>query len=238
MSFFSPQSTVDDRPKMGEIPGGLLAKGVINEPQVCVSTNTGGEYVKFYLVVSSGRYAKQRIFRVMVGSPVDQKNSEAYRKMGMIDLTRIYEACGIFRPGDDASYARFGSNPTFAELVAPLAGQEVAFKTGIEKGTGGYGDKTKVAHFLTPSPMGGDAYKDWVKLHDPAYKEPEPRVVADTPAATGGGLAAGTYANPQSVGVGGTGATGPKWASGAADQTADQGDSAATADPVPAGQPY
>jgi hypothetical protein len=136
------------------IPNGQLAWVVINVRGIKQSQK-GGSYLDVELTIDDNQpYARKKIWE-MIGHPFDQNNSEAYRQMGMIAITRILE-CNGASPDKPGSYS-------LTDFTA-LTGKRAAIKIKIENGTGGYDDKNKVAEWLTPNPASGSGNKDFVKL--------------------------------------------------------------------------
>lgn len=135
------------------IPAGTLAFGVVNVKDLAASKNTGGRYANVEITIASGPFANRKVFE-MIADPMDAKNSEGWKQMAIRNLTRMFEACGVFKEGDAASYTQF-NDKDFTAILAAIDGQTVAFKVKVEKGEDGYADKNKVAEFLSPAKASG-----------------------------------------------------------------------------------
>jgi hypothetical protein len=120
------------------------------------ASNSGGGYLDCELTIDQGQpHAGRKIFD-MIGDPQNAANSEKYREMGTIAITRILEAGRGAGPHNMAGY----QIPNYEAL----SGLRVGIKTGIEKGTDGHADKNRVKEWLTPNPASQSGNKGWVKL--------------------------------------------------------------------------
>jgi len=145
---FNPKSGIGDKTEL--IPAGTLAKAVVTVNQIKQSQSTGGQYMQIELTLSSGQYANRKIWD-MVCDPTDERNSENWRKMGLLALTRAFEAAGIFVPSKPETYDTL-EGKSFEEIARTLDGCEVAVKVKIEKSPDpAHADKNKVGEWLTPN---------------------------------------------------------------------------------------
>jgi hypothetical protein len=167
--MFTPTSGASDKIN-SLIPAGTLAFVQARVQEVKKSQKTGGEYAKLDLIINDGEFQGRHIFCILM-NPLDRNNvNEANRadgksdgaKMGLIALTRMFEACRIFDPAQPESYKRF-TGKSFQEILTELDGQTVAIKVKVSKGTEGYEDKNDVAEYLSPNPGSGSAHL-WTKL--------------------------------------------------------------------------
>lgn len=137
------------------LPAGLLVFAVLQVKGVKNSAK-GGAYLDCELTVDQGQpYAGRKVFD-MIGDPQNPGNSEAYRQMGTIAITRILEAGRSAGPNNMAGYQ--------IASYEQLSGLRVGVKLGIETGTDGHPDKNRVAEWLTPNPASRSGYKGWAKL--------------------------------------------------------------------------
>jgi hypothetical protein len=137
------------------IPKGQLAFAILQVRGVKTS-GSGGAYLDCELTIAEGQpYAGRKVWE-MIGDPHHAGNSEAYRQMGLIAITRILEAGRGAGPNNPAGY----QIPDYSAL----SGLKVGIKIGIEEGTGGHPDKNRVAEWLTPNPDSQSGHKGWQKL--------------------------------------------------------------------------
>lgn len=170
------------------------------------ASGSGGEYIDCELVVDQGQPYAGRKFWEMIGNPHHQGNSEKYRQMGMIAVTRILEAGRNAGPHNPAGY----KINSFQELD----GLRVPVKIGIEEGTGGHEDKNRVAEWLTPNPASKSGHK-WFKMLVEG--------IFNATAQPGGGQAAGGFGQS----TGGFGNAGGSAAASGAEPAATTGFGAA-----------
>lgn len=142
----------------------LLPKGLIVWAYLALrgvkGSGSGGGYLDCELTVAEGQpYAGRKLWE-MIGDPFNQGNSEKYRKMGMVAITRILEAGRGAGPNNPAGY-QLAEYPGGFQA---LDGLKVAIKVGIENGTDGHDDKNRVAEWLTPNPASQSGYKGFAKL--------------------------------------------------------------------------
>ena len=151
------------------IPHGTLAFAVIKVTGVKKSKRTGGEYANLELTISEGEYARRKVWTVIM-NPQDPANVDDVKraegkpdgaKMGLVALTRIFEAAGVFT-NDPRSYQKF-NGATFVEILQHIEGLTAGIKVKVAKGIDGYDDKNEVAEFLSPSPASGST-QNWNKL--------------------------------------------------------------------------
>lgn len=137
------------------IPSGYLAFAVLNVKGIKNSAK-GGAYLDVELTIDQGQpYAGRKVFE-MIGDPQNAGNSEAYRQMGTVAITRILEAGRGAGPNNMAGYQLAN--------YEQLSGLRVAVKLKIEPGTDPHPDKNKVAEWLTPNPASQSGYKGWERL--------------------------------------------------------------------------
>lgn len=145
------------------IPNGLLVWAVINVRSLKTSQK-GSRYLDVELTIDEGQpYARRKIWE-MIGDPFYEGNTQEYKQMGMVAISRILEA---------ARGAHL--NPQLYRLndFAELNGLRCAIRVGISKGTGGYDDKNRVGAFLTPDPT-SDAYKEFQMLMSGQHHKNKP----------------------------------------------------------------
>lgn len=136
------------------LPAGVLLFAILNVKGTKASASGGG-YLDCELTIDQGQpYAGRKIFD-MIGDPMNAGNSEKYRDMGSIAITRILECRGA-GPNNPNGYK--------IDNYAQLSGARVGIKVGIEAGTNGHDDKNRVSEWLTPNPASQSGNKGWVKL--------------------------------------------------------------------------
>lgn len=137
------------------IPNGQLAFAILSVRGV-KATNSGGAYIDCELTIDEGQpYAGRKVWE-MIGDPNNSGNSEKYRQMGSIAITRILEAGRGAGPNNPDGYK--------IANYEQLSGLRVAIKVGIEPGTNGHDDKNRVKDFLTPNPASQSGHKGWQQL--------------------------------------------------------------------------
>ena len=194
LGMFNLQSGIGENYEL--IPHGQLAWVTLNITEKKNSKETMGEYFAIELKVLEGPYEKRRILEVIM-SPFDERNTEGAHKMGIIALTRIFEACRIFDPAHPESYEKFNhlqGSEGFDTIGMALQdhAKRLGVKIKIEKGTQGYSDKNKVSEWLTPNPESG-GYPGWEKLVGGADKIAQARQGAFIPPVA----AVPSFAQPQ-----------------------------------------
>lgn len=142
-------TTFDTIPKSAVLFAVFTVRGLKNSAK-------GGAYIDAELVVDAGQPFAGRKLWDMIGDPQNAGNSEGYRQMGTIAITRILEAGRGAGPNNMAGYQ--------IDNYEQLSGLRVAIKTGIEEGTNGHPDKSTVAEYLTPNPASQSGHKGWLKL--------------------------------------------------------------------------
>lgn len=171
----------------------------------------GGAYIDCELTIAEGQPFAGRKLWEMIGDPFNQGNSEKYRKMGMIAVTRILEAGRGAGPNNMAAYQLTD--------FSQLDGLKVAIKIGVEEGKDGHDDKNRVAEWLTPNPASQSGHKHFKTLMSGVYNvnansqgaaSPAPSGFGGAPAATGGGqqtggFGSGASSQPATTGFGTTG---------------------------------
>jgi hypothetical protein len=174
------------------MPNGQLAWAVLTVRGVKPS-NSGGQYIDVELTIDEGQpYARKKVWD-MIGDPNFAGNSEAYRQMGMIAITRILEAGRGAGPHNPAGYQ--------IANYEQLSGLRVAIKIGVEKGTGGYPDKNRVADYLTPNPASQSGNKGFLALARGEFSPGAAKAVAP-PASTFGGFGSAAPAAAPASGFG------------------------------------
>jgi hypothetical protein len=152
------------------IPNGTLAFGIIKVLEIKRSQKTNGEYARIELIITDGEYANRHIWSIIM-SPLDRNNvNEANRKegkadgakMGLVALTRMFEAAGLVDYTKEGEYPQMVGK-SFQELLTMLDGSTVGFKVKVAKGTEGYEDKNEIAEYLSPNP-GSGSVAGWRKL--------------------------------------------------------------------------
>lgn len=150
--MFSPTSGASQQPTL--IPAGTLAFAVVKVRELKKSQSTGGEYADLELTIDGGDFNNRKVFE-MVCNPMDEKNSEGWRKMGIGNLTRMFEAAGIFKVEDPSSYEKLNGRK-FLTICQYLDGARIAIKVKVEKDKdGAHPDRNKVGEYLSPNPNSG-----------------------------------------------------------------------------------
>ena len=158
--MFSPTSGASQAPTL--IPAGTLASASVMITDLKKSQASGGEYANLELTLVGGEFEGRKVFE-MIANPLDENNSEGWRNMAIANLTRMFEAAGIFKVENPDSYNQFNGKP-FTAICAALDGSRIAIKIKVEKDKSGqYPDKNKVSEYLSPNPSSG-GHKSWEKL--------------------------------------------------------------------------
>ncbi|CAB4120996.1 hypothetical protein UFOVP4_54 [uncultured Caudovirales phage] len=137
------------------IPNGQLAWVIINVRGL-KSSQSGGQYVDVELTLDDNQPFSRRKIWEMIGDPMHPGNSEAYRQMGMVAISRILESAKGAGPQTPGGYK--------LNNFDDLHGLRVPIRIGIAKGTGGYADKNRVGEWLTPNPQSQGGFKDYQLL--------------------------------------------------------------------------
>lgn len=138
------------------IPNGQLAFAILTIKGIKNNANTGSRSIEFEATIDEGQpFARRKIFG-FIGDPNHEANSEGYRQMGLVAITRILESGRGAGPNNPAGYQING--------YEQLGGLRVPIKIGIEPGQNGYADKNKVAEWLTPNPASQSGHKLYQKL--------------------------------------------------------------------------
>lgn len=157
---FQPESGATSAPDL--IPSGVLTYALVSIGAAKQSKESGGTYYPLTLTLIGGQYEGRKVFEI-IPDVTDTKNSEKWRTIGGTNLTRMFEAAGLFNPANLQSYSQFQGKP-FLTLCNALDGKRIAIRIKIEQSTDpAYADKNKVAEYLTPNPT-SQAYKNYVKL--------------------------------------------------------------------------
>lgn len=150
--MFSPTSGASSAPTL--IPAGTTSFAIVKVRELKKSGTTGGEYADLELTLEGGDFEGRKVFE-MIANPLDEKNSEGWRKMAVGSLTRMFEAAGVFNSANPESYNKFNGQD-FTAICMALDGARIAIKVKIEKDkTGAYPDKNKVGEYLSPNPQSG-----------------------------------------------------------------------------------
>lgn len=161
------------------IPTGALCWAMVAFRGMKIGQEKGSRYADVELTVADQQPFARRKVWTKVADPDYEGNSDKYREMGMVALTRMVEACNIVDPSNGASYEKL-NGLKIEQVMAMLDGKYVAIKVKIEKQSGGYQDKNDVATYLTPNPQ-SDGNKGYLKLMAGDYG------VQTNPAASRGG---------------------------------------------------
>lgn len=165
------------------IPNAQVAWAILAVRGVKAS-NSGGEYIDCELTIDDGQpFARRKVWE-MIGNPFHQGNSEAYRQMGMVAITRICEAARGASPDNPAGYK--------LDNFQQLNGLRVPIKIGIEEGEGGRDDKNRVAEWLTPNPASKSGHKHFQRLMRGEYALNSAPAQTQTGGGFGGGAPAST----------------------------------------------
>lgn len=158
--FINQQSGVSS--PMDLIPRGYLCWAKLTFTGMKVSQQTGSRYGEIDLTIADSQpFARKKIF-TRVADPDFESNTEGYRAMGMVALTRMVESAGIVDPADAASYEKLNGKSCEAVLMM-LDNKYVAIKVKVDAGKDGYPDKNEVGEFLTPN-TASQSHKNFVKL--------------------------------------------------------------------------
>ncbi len=168
------------------IPNGFLCWAMLTHRGM-KDSQSGGRYADLEFVVADNQPHARRKFWAMVGDPDYDGNSEGYRNMGMVSLTRMVEAAGIVDHKNPASYEQL-NGATCDQVMNMLDGKYVAVRIKVEKGQEGYSDKNTVGDFLTPNEQ-SSGHKNFVKLSNGDHG------ISSNPAARGGAGAGGFGGN-------------------------------------------
>lgn len=189
------------------IPRGLLVWAILDIRGV-KSSGSGGQYLDAELTVDEGQpFARRKIWE-MIGDPNHPGNSDKYKQMGAIAITRILEAGRGAGPQNVAAYK-------IADY-RELSGLRVPIKVGVEAGKDGHDDKNRVAEWLTPNPQSQSGYKGYAKLASGDHGLPQGNGAASAAPAPSG---FGSVAAPTPVAGAGFGAATPAAQPGGAGAT-------------------
>lgn len=138
------------------IPRGQLAWAILTIKGIKNNANTGSRSIEFEATLDEGQpFARRKVFG-FIGDPNHDGNSENYRQMGLVAITRILECGRGAGPQNPAGYQING--------FEQLGGLKVGIKIGVEEGKDGYNDKNVVAEWLTPNPASQSGHKLYQKL--------------------------------------------------------------------------
>lgn len=158
--LFNQQSGVGS--PLDLIPRGYLCWARLSFNGMKVSTSTGSRYGEIDLTISDGQpFARKKIF-TRIADPDYENNSEGYRSMGMVALTRMLESSGLIDVKDPASYEKYNGK-NCENVLMLLDGRHVAIKVKVDPGKEGYSDKNEVGEFLTPNEA-SQSCKHFIKL--------------------------------------------------------------------------
>jgi hypothetical protein len=83
--------------------------------------------------------------------------------MAIANLTRMFEAAGVFKVDQPESYNQF-NDQSFLTICQFLDGARIAVKVKVESDkSGAYPDKNKVGEYLSPNPQSG-GHNNYKKL--------------------------------------------------------------------------
>lgn len=121
-------------------PGGVGEGGWLK-----ASKDRGAEMIDAELTVVEGPHAKRKFWEMMVVAGTTEGHQKA-QEISFGKLRAIIESARGIRPDDQSEAARAGRVMEYTDL------NDVRFvcKVGIEKGTGGYKDKNRIAEVITP----------------------------------------------------------------------------------------
>lgn len=137
------------------LPKGALFWAILGVRGVKAS-GAGGQYIDCELTIAEGQPFAGRKLWESIGHPYFQGNSEKYRQMGLVAVTRILETGRNAGPHNPDGYK--------LDDFSQLDGLKVAIKVGVEEGSGGHDDKNRVAEWLTPNPASQSGHKGFAKL--------------------------------------------------------------------------
>jgi hypothetical protein len=181
---FSPESGVGSpNTTRSLIPAGTLAFAVVLVQEIKKSGKTGGEYARLEFAISEGEFTGRRIWSIVM-NPLDKLNiNEENRaagksdgaKMGLVSITRMFEAAGIVDPSNKSSYQVLNGK-SFPEILDMMSGNTVAIKVKIAPGKDGYEDKNEIADYLTPNPQ-STGHSGWLKLTSDLPNKASPKTL-------------------------------------------------------------
>lgn len=163
------------------IPAGQLAWVILTIKGIKNNANTGSRSIEFEATIDEGQpFAKRKVFGY-IGDPNHEANSEGYRQMGLVAITRILESGRGAGPNNPDGYKIQG--------FEQLGGLRVPVKIGIEEGTDGYADKNRVVEWLTPNPASQSGHKLYQRLMAGEHNVSAPKPAAQASNGFGGGAA-------------------------------------------------
>lgn len=130
------------------IPNGVLLYAIVNVRGLKPS-KSGGGYLDVELTIDDNQPFARRKIWTMVGDPNHAGNSEAYRQMGMVAISRMLESGRGAGPANPAAY--------HINAYSDLSGLRVPIKVKEVPAQNGYDAKNDVAEWLTPNPQSGCA---------------------------------------------------------------------------------
>ena len=173
---------------IGLIPSGTVSKATILVRGIKDSPKTGSRYLDVELTLVGGEYNGRKVWSIIM-DPTFAANSDEAKQIGEKQLACVLEACGVFKIGDDASYAQFNGKD-IAHVSRSISGKTVAVKVGVKKGTDGYADKNTISTYLSPNPssqtseqfkkvMAGSSASAPTTFGSPSVGMPKPDFLAD-----------------------------------------------------------
>jgi hypothetical protein len=135
---------------IGLIPSGTVAKATMLVRGIKDSPKTGSRYLDVELTLVGGDFNGRKVWSIIM-DPTHAANNDESKAIGERQLACVLEACGVFKPGDDASYAAFNGKG-ITDVARAISGQTIVVKVGIKKGTEGYADKNTISSYLSPNP--------------------------------------------------------------------------------------
>jgi len=158
------------------IPNGALLYVIVNVRGLKPS-KSGGAYLDVELTIDDNQpYARRKIW-TMIGDPMNAGNSEAYRQMGMVAISRMLEAGRGAGPNNPGAY-HLGQYTDLSGLRVPIKVREVPAQNG-------YDAKNDVGEWLTPNPQAGCA-KLFDRLRSGDHGLPNKAAPAQAPSGFGG----------------------------------------------------
>ena len=158
------------------IPNGALLYVIVNVRGLKAS-KSGGQYLDVELTVDDNQpYARRKIW-TMVGDPMHAGNSEVYRQMGMVAISRMLESGRGAGPNNPGAY--------HINQYTDLSGLRVPIKVREVPAQNGYDAKNDVGEWLTPNPQAGCA-KLFERLRSGDHALPNKQAPAPAPSGFGG----------------------------------------------------
>lgn len=156
--MFDQEDSKSTAPEL--IPAGTISYAMVKVGDKRQSQKTGGTMFNIELTLIGGQNEGRKVFD-LIPDVTDNRNSEAWIKMGKAKIVHMFETVGFFKPSEPDTYKQFRD---FQSAMIRLDGNRVAIKVGIEKATDpAYSDKNKVAEYLSSNPT-SKGFRDFQKL--------------------------------------------------------------------------